>query len=171
MVDFYLDSQKRFTPDIQAHYVYSPRELTRCMRGVYEAIKPLDTLSVEGLVKVWAHEAARLFKDRLVTEDERRWTDETIDSTAMMHFPTINHGEALQRPILFSAWMSKQYVPVERDSLLDFTHQRLKQYSEEELDTSLVLFDEVLDLASSIDRVLRQRQGHLLLIGVSGSGR
>ncbi|KAE8214295.1 hypothetical protein CF327_g2298 [Tilletia walkeri] len=171
MVDFYLDSQKRFTPDIQAHYVYSPRELTRWMRGVYEAIKPLDTLSVEGLVKVWAHEAARLFKDRLVTEDERRWTDETIDSTAMMHFPTINHGEALQRPILFSAWMSKHYVPVERDSLRDFTHQRLKQYSEEELDASLVLFDEVLDLASSIDRVLRQRQGHLLLIGVSGSGR
>ena len=28
MVDFYLASQWRFTTDIQAHYVYSPRELT-----------------------------------------------------------------------------------------------------------------------------------------------
>ena len=27
MVSFYLASQKRFTTDVQAHYVYSPREL------------------------------------------------------------------------------------------------------------------------------------------------
>lgn len=41
----------------------------------------------------------------------------------------------------------------------------------EELDTKLVLHDSVLGLATSVDRVLRQRQGHLLLIGASGSGR
>ncbi|KNZ50938.1 dynein heavy chain 1, cytosolic, partial [Puccinia sorghi] len=32
MVEFYLASQKRFTSDIQAHYIYSPRELTRWVR-------------------------------------------------------------------------------------------------------------------------------------------
>jgi dynein heavy chain 1 len=36
MIEFYLESQKRFTPDIEAHYVYSPREMTRWMRGIYE---------------------------------------------------------------------------------------------------------------------------------------
>jgi dynein heavy chain 1 len=30
MIEFYLESQKRFTPDQQAHYIYSPRELSRC---------------------------------------------------------------------------------------------------------------------------------------------
>ena len=29
MVDVYGASQKRFTPDLHAHYIYSPRELTR----------------------------------------------------------------------------------------------------------------------------------------------
>jgi len=52
MVDLYLMSQKRFTPDIQAHYIYSPRELTRWMRGIFEAIKPMESLSVEGLVRI-----------------------------------------------------------------------------------------------------------------------
>jgi dynein heavy chain 1 len=33
MVEFYLLSQERFTPDKQAHYIYSPRELTRWVRG------------------------------------------------------------------------------------------------------------------------------------------
>jgi dynein heavy chain 1, cytosolic len=70
----YLASQKHFTTDIQAHYVYSPRELTRWVRGIYEAIRPLEMLSVEGLVRVWAHETLRLFRDRLVTEEERTWT-------------------------------------------------------------------------------------------------
>jgi dynein heavy chain 1 len=72
MVDFFLASQRRFTPDIQAHYVYSPRELSRWVRGLYEHLKPIDdTVTLEGLVRVWAHEGLRLFRDRLVGEDEK----------------------------------------------------------------------------------------------------
>lgn len=171
MVSFYLTSQKRFTSDNQAHYVYSPRELTRWVRGIYEAIKPLEILSVEGLVRVWAHEALRLFQDRLVSEDEKVWTDENIDMTAMQCFPTINRDEALSRPILFSNWTSKNYVSVEREALREYIKARLRVFHEEELDVQLVLFNDVLDHVLRIDRVFRQIQGHLLLIGVSGSGK
>ena len=171
MVDFYLASQRRFTTDIQAHYVYSPRELTRWVRGIYEAIRPLEILTVEGLVRIWAHEALRLFQDRLVAEEERLWTDENIDATAMTHFPTINKDEALARPILFSNWTSKYYIPVDREVLREYTKQRLRVFYEEELDVPLVLFNDVLDHVLRIDRVFRQVQGHLLLIGVSGSGK
>ena len=171
MVDFYLASQRRFTTDIQAHYVYSPRELTRWVRGIYEAIRPLEVLTVEGLVRVWAHEALRLFQDRLVAEEERHWTDENIDATAMTHFPTINKDEALTRPVLFSNWTSKNYIPVDREVLREYTKQRLRVFYEEELDVPLVLFNDVLDHVLRIDRVFRQVQGHLLLIGVSGSGK
>ena len=171
MVDLYLASQKRFTTDVQAHYVYSPRELTRWVRGIYEAIRPLEILSVEGLVRVWAHEALRLFQDRLVTEDEKQWTDEHIDSAAMEHFPTINKDEALGRPVLFSNWTSKNYIPVDREALREYTKARLRVFYEEELDVPLVLFNDVLDHVLRIDRVFRQVQGHLLLIGVSGSGK
>lgn len=171
MVSFYLASQKRFTSDNQAHYVYSPRELTRWVRGIYEAIKPLEILSVEGLVRVWAHEALRLFQDRLVSEDEKVWTDENIDMTAMQCFPTINRDEALSRPILFSNWTSKNYVSVEREALREYIKARLRVFHEEELDVQLVLFNDVLDHVLRIDRVFRQIQGHLLLIGVSGSGK
>lgn len=49
--------------------------------------RPLDNLSVEGLVRLWAHEALRLFQDRLVEDVERQWTDENIDTVAMRFFP------------------------------------------------------------------------------------
>ncbi len=41
----------------------------------------------------------------------------------------------------------------------------------EELDVPLVLFNEVLEHVLRIDRIFRQPQGHLLLIGVSGAGK
>ncbi|CAK7266377.1 dynein heavy chain [Sporothrix epigloea] len=171
MVKFFLESQRRFTPKIQPHYVYSPRELTRWVRGVYEAIRPLETLSVEGLIRIWAHEALRLFQDRLVAEDERRWTDEVVRRIALELFPNIDEEKALGGPILFSNWLSKNYVPVDREQLRDFVKARLRTFCEEEVDVPLILFNDVLEHVLRIDRVFRQPQGHLILIGVSGSGK
>ena len=48
---------------------------------------------------------------------------------------------------------------------------RSQVFYEEELDVPLVLFDEVLEHVLRIDRIFRQPQGHLLLIGVSGTGK
>lgn len=171
MVQFYLESQQRFTPQIQPHYVYSPRELTRWVRGLYEALRPLETLTVEGLVRIWAHEALRLFEDRLVDEDERLWTADAVRRVAFQHFPGIDETKALGGPILFSNWLSKNYVPVEREQLRDFAKARLKTFCEEEVDVPLILFNDVLEHVLRIDRVFRQPQGHLILIGVSGSGK
>lgn len=171
MVELYLSSQAHFVPEMQAHYIYSPRELTRWMRGIFEAIKPMETLSVEGLVRIWAHEALRLFQDRLVAEDERKWTDDEIDRIALKHFPGLDHEAALGRPILYSNWLSKNYVPVDREELREYAKARLRVFYEEELDVPLALFNDVLDHVLRIDRVFRQMQGHMLLIGVSGSGK
>ncbi|XP_040576126.1 dynein heavy chain, cytoplasmic [Lepeophtheirus salmonis] len=171
MVEFYLTSQEKFTQDMQPHYIYSPREMTRWVRGICEAIRPLETLSVEGLVRLFAHEALRLFHDRLVNDEERKWTGAYVDEVALKHFPNINKEEALVRPILYSNWMSKNYIPVEQEELRHYVKARLKVFYEEELDVHLVLFNEVLDHVLRIDRIFRQPQGHLLLIGMSGSGK
>ena len=62
-------------------------------------------------------------------------------------------------------------MPVHRQELRDYVKARLKVFYEEELDVPLVLFDEVLEHVLRIDRIFRQPQGHLLLIGVSGAGK
>lgn len=131
MVEFYLISQDRFTQDMQPHYVYSPREMTRWVRGICEAMRPLDSLPVEGLVRLWAHEALRLFQDRLVDSSERIWTNENIDTVAMKHFPGIDCEKALVRPILYSNWLTKEYLPVKRDELREHVRARLKVFYEE----------------------------------------
>jgi dynein heavy chain 1, cytosolic len=172
MVEFYTESQKRFTPDQQAHYIYSPRELTRWVRALREALVQWEgAASLDDFVRLFVHEGLRLFQDRLVSADEKAWTDDAIDSVATKYFPRVDSSVALQRPVLFSNWLSKDYRSVSRQDLRDHVRARLKVFYEEELDVPLVLFNEVLDHILRIDRVFRQPQGHALLIGVSGGGK
>lgn len=77
MVDFYSRCQRTWTADIQPHYIYSPRELTRWKYAINEALEYVD--SPEDLVRLFAHEALRLFQDRMVTKEERDWCDRNVD--------------------------------------------------------------------------------------------
>ena len=63
---------------------------------------------------------------RLVEDDERKWTEENINNIALKHFPNIDRNTALARPILYSNWLSKDYMPVEQEELRDFVKARLK---------------------------------------------
>ncbi len=104
-------------------------------------------------------------------EDERAWTDALLSRVAARHFANVDLRSALARPLLYSCWLSKHYVPVDRAQLREYVHARLKGFYEEDLDVQLVLFDQMLEHVLRIDRIYRQPQGHLLLIGTSGSGK
>ena len=168
MIEFYTTSQNHFTADMQPHYIYSPRELTRWKYALNEAIEHLD--STEDLVRLWAHEALRLFCDRLVHDEEKKWCDNLIDEVASRNFPNLK-SSALERPILFSNYLTKNYVSVDRPELKKYIEARLKIFYEEQLNVPIVVFDEVLEHILRIDRVLRQPLGHLLLVGSSGVGK
>jgi dynein heavy chain 1 len=170
MVELYIANQQQFTVDMQPQYFYSPRELSRWVRAIYEAAKELDGMSRGELVRLWAHEAMRLFSDRLVTEEERDWCSRKIDEIANNCWPGLEDS-VLQRPILYSTWLQKKYTSVDVEDLRHFMAARLKVFYEEELDVPLVVFDEVLEHVLRIDRVLKQPMGHCLLVGDSGAGK
>ena len=170
MVGVYLENQSKLKPTMQPQYFYSPRELSRWVRGVYEAIVNMDGLTKEELVRIWAHEGLRLFSDRLVDETDRQWCSDKIDEIARAWFAGVDFDVALARPMFFTTWLSKDTKRVERDELKEFLSARLRVFYEEELDVPLVVFDGVLDHVLRIDRVLRQPMGHLLLVGDSGAG-
>jgi dynein heavy chain 1 len=168
MVGFYLACQEEFTSDKQQHYIFSPRELTRWIRGIYKILLPLEFSKIEDLVRIWAHEGIRLFQDRLVDKNEVRWTETQLYKTASENFPGLNLDICLKQPILFSNFDSREYKSTDREVLREFIKSRQQSFYEEELNIQLVLFDSALEHILRIDRVFRQTQGHLLLIGISG---
>jgi dynein heavy chain 1 len=145
MVEFYCEIQSKFTPDMQPQYFFSPRELSRWVRGIYESVAEMESLTREELVRIWAHEALRLFCDRLVEPSEREWCENLVDSVAKTYFAGVDHNDALSRPLFYSTWLSKDTRRVTREELKDFLSARLRVFYEEELDVPLVVFDEVLE--------------------------
>lgn len=170
MVDFYMRNQEKFTPDVAPQYIYSPRELSRWVRAMYEAMEPAEAMTMEELVRLWGHEALRLFQDRLINDDEKAWCLSQLHEVGSIHF-AVDINECLKQPMLYSNWLRKTYQSTDKDELRDFVAARLKVFYEEELDVPLVIFDDVLDHVLRIDNVLRHPMGHLLLVGESGVGK
>jgi len=94
-----------------------------------------------------------------------------VDDVALANFPSVKSDVALERPILFSNYLTKNYISVQREELRKYITARLKIFYEEQLNVPIVVFDAVLDHILRIDRVLCQPLGHLLLVGASGVGK
>lgn len=175
MVSFYKASQEYFTPEMQRHYVYSPRELSRWSRAIYEGIQTLDDvdrrkLGIEDVIRLAVHEGLRIFRDRLTATEEREWTDETIDNIFQTNFEGFPKSIYL-RPVLYSTMFTRSYVSVDSADMQHHLRERLKEFRDEEMDVELVVFDDVIEHVVRIDRVLRQPLGHMLLAGASGVGK
>lgn len=170
MVRFYVLNKQRFSLEQQPQYVYSPRELSRWTRALHAAFADRRDVTPDELVRLSAHEALRLFSDRLVTHEEKKWCQDRLDEVFTSVFAGLSPS-VLEKPILYSRWLDGSYSSVDRGTLRSYLEGRLRQFNEEELNVPLVLFDDVLEHVVRIDRVLRQSLGHLLLVGESGAGK
>lgn len=59
------------------HYTFNLRDVSKVFQGIV-SIKPQACNTLEGFCKLWVHEVARIFQDRLCTEDDRVWFKELI---------------------------------------------------------------------------------------------
>lgn len=171
MLAVYNESKASLTVEKRSHYVYSPRELTRWSRGLLKTLTSVSYSKLGELVRLWFHEGLRLFFDRLVDDEDKIWCKKMFWRVAETHFPHTNLQECLKEPVLFSTWLTSTYEPVTEERLVPFVRERLRVFSEEEMNVDLVLFGDMLDHALRIDRVLRQPQGHMILVGPSTGGK
>ena len=84
-----MKTRKKLNSQIQKHYVYSPRELTRWSRGILEALKSHMYKDLSAFLRLWYHEGLRLFYDRLVTDDDKSWTLQMFKEVAENNFLTL----------------------------------------------------------------------------------
>lgn len=165
-IDIYEKSKSKLV-----NYVYSPRELTRWSRGLFEALKSIEYKNLTQFLRLWYNEGLRLFYDRLSSDEDKQWTMDLFHSVCTIHFPNVDLEACFKAPVLFSDWMTSHYQSVNSQELERFVKERLRVYSEEEIESDLILHEEMLDHILRIDRVLKQPQGHLILVGPSSSGR
>ncbi|EDO28384.1 predicted protein, partial [Nematostella vectensis] len=68
MVSVYDQIRAKFTVDDYSHYLFTPRDLTNWVLSLlrYDLDPGSSDSSANLLLEVWAYEARRLFRDRLV---------------------------------------------------------------------------------------------------------
>ncbi|KAF4741996.1 hypothetical protein FOZ62_025000 [Perkinsus olseni] len=98
-IEFYEKISADLLPTpAKSHYLFNLRDVSKVFQGVLMA-RPASCNSADKGVKLWIHEMSRVFYDRLINEDDRKWYVETLLSLVKVKFRADN----LQADDLFGA--------------------------------------------------------------------
>ncbi|XP_008570797.1 PREDICTED: dynein heavy chain 1, axonemal [Galeopterus variegatus] len=160
----------------KSHYTFNLRDLSKVFQGMLMA----DPAKVEDkvqLLRLWYHENCRVFRDRLVNEEDRSWFDQLLESH-MEQWEVAFHEVCPFQPILYGDFMSpgsdlKSYELItDENKMMQVIEEYMEDYNQ--INTAklrLVLFMDAMSHICRISRTLRQALGNALLLGVGGSGR
>ncbi|XP_029790782.1 dynein heavy chain 14, axonemal [Suricata suricatta] len=165
----------------KCHYMFNLRDVFKLLLGLLQAEKAIIN-SKEMVALFLAHEATRVFHDRLIDDPEKglfyqilskelenyfqvNWTKEKLmnDSTVFVDFLDINKPH---RKKMYQS--TNDYNKL--TSVLSEFQMRLSSTSSETFHP-LVFFKEAIQHIARAARILRQPGSHMLLIGVDGCGK
>ncbi|OPJ87550.1 dynein heavy chain 3, axonemal isoform A [Patagioenas fasciata monilis] len=173
----------------KSHYVFNLRDFARVIKGVL--LCPHTHLhDGDKLIRLWIHEVYRVFYDRLVDEEDRQVFFQMVQETTSNSFkqsfdkvlshlsPTGEISDDNIRSLFFGDYLDPDSNEKVYDEITDLQQLTsvMEYYLEEYNNISkapmpLVMFRFAIEHISRICRVLKQDNGHLLLVGVGGSGR
>ncbi|PAA63386.1 hypothetical protein BOX15_Mlig017039g2 [Macrostomum lignano] len=183
----YKEAVANFLPTpTKSHYVFNLRDFARVVRGVL-LVPASHMTEEEKLMRLWVHEVYRVFYDRLIDpEDRLKFFDivkQTCSDAFRMNVEKILGHLTLSgkvqdedvRALIFGDYMADSRIYDEVTDLKALTlrmEDLLGEYNEvSRTPMRLVMFQFAIEHISRVCRVLKQDNGHALLVGVGGSGR
>nr|XP_034180267.1 dynein heavy chain 10, axonemal [Osmia lignaria] len=164
------------------HYIFNMRDLSRITAGLLQS-HPDYLSSVKQIVRLWRNEFTRVICDRLISKEdkdlvdgyikekiEERWEEEDSETVAY----------AMRDPLLFGDFRNaiNEDEPRFYEDLLDYEavynlfFEIFEDYNERNATIlHMVLFNDALDHLTRVHRALRMHRGHVLVIGIGGSGK
>ena len=195
---FRESTQKLLPTPAKSHYTFNLRDFARVVKGIL-LCQPATINSLDSLTRLWIHEVYRVFYDRLTDDQDRNWffgyISEVVNqtfSTNSNYFETVlspfrepdaeKIAESDLRKLTFCDFLAsddgspnggKFYREVsnfeELTARVEAVLQDHNALSKKPMD--LVLFRFAIEHLLRVSRVLQQPRGHMLLVGVGGSGR
>ncbi|KAK7096855.1 hypothetical protein V1264_003902 [Littorina saxatilis] len=189
MVQFYEQMRAHFTVDDYSHYLFTPRDLTQWVMSLlrYDLTAGAKEHTSETVLEIWAYEARRLFRDRIVGAESQAKFDKLLMSVVRSDWSANIFDEV--DSTFFVTWgghsdsggavgagaplppFGKPLGKLAGDDLQQTIEKGLKLYSRENRELDIIIFKEVLENMARVDRVLTCPGGSLLMAGRSGVGR
>ncbi|KAF0024691.1 hypothetical protein F2P81_023493 [Scophthalmus maximus] len=186
----YKDAIDCFLPTpSKSHYIFNLRDFARVIRGVL-LVPNTNMLEGDKLIRLWIHEVYRVFYDRLIDNNDKEMffsivKERTMDGFKLSLEKLLSHlspdgivVDECIRSLFFGDYAkpdsdSRAYDEItDLQALQDVMEFYLNEYNScSKSPMSLVMFKFAIEHISRICRVLKQDNGHLLLVGIGGSGR
>lgn len=189
-MQIYKSAMSLFLPTpAKSHYLFNLRDFSRVIRGVL-LVPATHLKEPPKVMKLWVHEVYRVFYDRLVDEKDRTTFFKLTSSTVEENFKQdmqklfghlVPEGKKVEdvdlRGLIFGDFMDSQADKI-YDEIVDLT--QLRNYLESRLteynsvtrrQMTIIFFQFAIEHISRISRILKQDNGHALLVGVGGCGR
>uniref|UniRef100_A0A8D1CTQ7 AAA+ ATPase domain-containing protein n=1 Tax=Sus scrofa TaxID=9823 RepID=A0A8D1CTQ7_PIG len=153
----------------KSHYVFNLRDFSRVIQG-----------DIEKFIRLWIHEVYRVFYDRLIDHEDRQVFFNMVKETTSNCFKQSMEKviDDNIRSLFFGDFFKPESDQKIYDEITDLKQlTAVMEYYLEEFNNiskapmSLVMFKFAIEHISRICRVLKQDKGHLLLVGIGGSGR
>jgi dynein heavy chain len=186
------------TPN-KSHYIFNLRDLSKLHSGLMQA-SPSVILTKENLVDLFAHESIRVFDDRLISQDDHALFEQHLSDTVNDYFRVNIKSKLSGQANNLNNSKSKDEEANEKDRVKnnaflygDFMknedriyHQlsnwkqivsALSEYqmrlnmSGGHATKQIVFFREAVEHICKACRILRQQGGHMLVIGIDGTGK
>uniref|UniRef100_A0A8D0H5U7 Dynein axonemal heavy chain 17 n=1 Tax=Sphenodon punctatus TaxID=8508 RepID=A0A8D0H5U7_SPHPU len=160
---------------IKFHYVFNLRDLSNIFQGLLfstaECLRaPLD------LVRLWLHEAERVYGDKLIDEKDQETFGRVLVTTCKKYFEELAENVVFAKPNTYCHFAQgigePKYLPVSDMKYLNkLLVEALDSYNEINAVMSLVLFEDAVSHICRINRIVEAPRGNALLVGVGGSGK
>ncbi|CAE8644925.1 unnamed protein product [Polarella glacialis] len=180
-----IQNSPSFLPSAEKfHYQFNLKDISNIFQGLLCTTSAVfrDAAGPQKFLRVWLHEVARVFSDRLVQESDHKHLQAMIEKAVAKCFVGVgaasNREELFAQPCVVTSFVSeatgpdRHYLPV-RDmaQLKSVLEDRLAHYNNENAAMNLVLFDDAVFHICRICRITQNPCGSALLIGVGGSGK
>ncbi|KAI4566906.1 hypothetical protein MJG53_015583 [Ovis ammon polii x Ovis aries] len=131
---------------------------------------PLD------LVRLWLHEAERVYGDKMVDEKDQDTLRRVTIASTKKFFDDLGDELLFAKPNIFCHFAhgigDPKYLPVtDLAPLNKLLVEVLDSYNEVNAVMNLVLFEDAVAHICRINRILESPRGNALLVGVGGSGK
>uniref|UniRef100_A0A673Y2U6 Dynein axonemal heavy chain 3 n=1 Tax=Salmo trutta TaxID=8032 RepID=A0A673Y2U6_SALTR len=186
----YQDAMESFLPTpSKSHYIFNLRDFARVIRGVLLS-PPTHLQEGDKLIRLWIHEVYRVFYDRLIDNEDREtffnivkertsgYFKQSMDKLLTHLTPSGKVVDETIRSLFFGDYAKPDSDAKAYDEITDLhVLTNVMDYYLDEFNNiskapmSLVMFKFAIEHISRICRVLKQDNGHLLLVGIGGSGR
>ncbi|XP_064633532.1 dynein axonemal heavy chain 3-like isoform X2 [Lineus longissimus] len=193
--EVYQQAISNFLPTpTKSHYIFNLRDFARVVQGILllgPKKVPIGSEGAQKLQRLWVHEVYRVIYDRLVDEEDREIFFKMVKNVVESQFKEklnamfahlMTPGKHVTdddiRSLMFGDYVVVKDEEKSYDEITDlsFLRETMEKYLEEynlmsKAPMELVMFQFAIEHISRISRVLKQPNGHCLLVGIGGSGR